>query len=177
MPSLNPISGNVAIVTGSSRGIGLAIAKSFLSAGASVVISGIDEDETESAGQALSREYGQDRVRAIAGDVSAAEYANELVETATFAFSRLDSIVCNAGIDIIKPAVDYTFRRMGSRCDNQSSRCVPACSGRGARLDCQRLSGVHYHDLKHRFSVWCSGPDSIRCQQRRYRPDGANTGG
>lgn len=45
---------------------------------------------------------------AVAGDVSAPEHATKLVEIAKSGFGGLDSLVCNAGIDVIKPAVDFT---------------------------------------------------------------------
>ena len=44
----------------------------------------------------------------LSGDVSRPEGAQRLVDTALERFRRLDSVICNAGIDIIKPAVDYT---------------------------------------------------------------------
>jgi NAD(P)-dependent dehydrogenase (short-subunit alcohol dehydrogenase family) len=47
-------------------------------------------------------------VAALAGDVSDPDLCTALVSAAIAQFGRLDHVVCNAGIDIIKPAVDYT---------------------------------------------------------------------
>ncbi|MFI7062348.1 SDR family NAD(P)-dependent oxidoreductase [Kribbella sp. NPDC050124] len=101
------LTGLSAIVTGSSRGIGLAIARALLSQGAAVLINGYAPEETSEAFELLLAEY-PDRVAALAGDVSDADLSQALVDGAVKAFGRLDHVVCNAGIDIIKPAVDYT---------------------------------------------------------------------
>ncbi|TCO32460.1 NAD(P)-dependent dehydrogenase (short-subunit alcohol dehydrogenase family) [Kribbella steppae] len=107
MGNLFDLTGIVAVVTGSSRGIGLAIARALLGQGAGVVINGYAPDETTQTLQTLLSEY-PDRVAALAGDVSDPSVAQQLVDVAVETFGRLDHVVCNAGIDIIKPAVDYT---------------------------------------------------------------------
>jgi NAD(P)-dependent dehydrogenase (short-subunit alcohol dehydrogenase family) len=101
--TLFDLTGTAAVVTGSSRGIGLAIARTLLGQGASVLVNGYDEAETAAAVDLL----GRTRVAAAAGDVSDPDVAARLIEEAVRAFGRLDHLVCNAGIDIIKPAVDY----------------------------------------------------------------------
>ncbi len=95
------------MVTGASRGIGLAIARHILWAGGYVVIGGIDKAETETTIQQLASEFDADRVSGSAGDISQPEAAHRLIELSYEHFGRLDTVVCNAGIDIIKPAVDY----------------------------------------------------------------------
>jgi len=108
MGNLFDLTGTVAVVTGSSRGIGLAIAHALLGQGAGVVINGYAPDETTETLQTVLSEY-PDRVAALAGDVSDPGVAQQLVDVAVETFGRLDHMVCNAGIDIIKPAVDYTL--------------------------------------------------------------------
>lgn len=105
-PDLFDVSDLAVAVTGSSRGIGLAIARTFLRRGARVIINGYDADETSAALTALNHEFPA-RVEGLAGDISDASFAQALVDAATTAFERLDHVVCNAGIDIIKPAIDY----------------------------------------------------------------------
>ncbi|WP_033341926.1 SDR family NAD(P)-dependent oxidoreductase [Catenuloplanes japonicus] len=102
------LTGTAAVVTGSSRGIGLAIARALLSHGARVLINGYDADETERTFQTLRERYPDDRVARLPGDIADQHVAGDLITHALAAFGQLDHVVCNAGIDIIKPAVDYT---------------------------------------------------------------------
>jgi NAD(P)-dependent dehydrogenase (short-subunit alcohol dehydrogenase family) len=110
--SLFDLNGTTALIAGGSRGIGFAIARQFLAQGADVMISGHDPAETKSALEKLTTEFCSDsgrtqRVAAIAGDVTNPALAHQLVAEAILGFGRLDSVVCNAGIDVIRPAVDY----------------------------------------------------------------------
>ncbi|TDW77519.1 SDR family NAD(P)-dependent oxidoreductase [Kribbella pratensis] len=107
MSTLFDLTGRAAVVTGSSRGIGLAIARALLGQGAAVVVNGYAADETTATAARLAAEF-PGRVVGSAGDVGDASVAQGLVEAAVAAFGRLDHLVCNAGIDIIKPAVEYT---------------------------------------------------------------------
>jgi NAD(P)-dependent dehydrogenase (short-subunit alcohol dehydrogenase family) len=113
MKDLFDLSGTAAVVTGSSRGIGLAIARALLAQGACVLINGYDAAETDGALKALCRQYPrpegrQPQVTALPGDVTDAALARQLVDEAVRVFGRIDHVVCNAGIDIIKPAIEYT---------------------------------------------------------------------
>ena len=104
MSDLFDLTGTTAVVTGSSRGIGLAIARTLLGQGASVLINGYDPAETARTLAVLGE---SSRLAQVSGDVSTPEVAQRLVDEAVAAFGHLDHLVCNAGIDIIKPAVDY----------------------------------------------------------------------
>lgn len=108
MTDLFDLSGTSAVVTGSSRGIGLAIARTLLRQGASVVINGYDAGETERVVTTLADEFGAARMDAVAGDVTDPALADSLVDRAVTSFGDLDHVVCNAGIDVIKPALDCT---------------------------------------------------------------------
>ncbi|MGZ0153356.1 SDR family NAD(P)-dependent oxidoreductase [Kribbella sp. WER1] len=107
MGELFGLAGQVAVVTGSSRGIGLGIARVLLGQGAAVVVNGYSAEETAGAVEGLGADF-PGRVVALAGDVGDEAVAQLLVDAAVDAFGRLDHLVCNAGIDIIKPAVEYT---------------------------------------------------------------------
>lgn len=102
-----PLSGQSALVTGATRGIGLAIARSLAQAGASVVICGTKADSTAAAVAELARETGG----AVAGqacDVRDRGQVKSLFDLAISRFGRLDIVVNNAGIGIFKPAGQLT---------------------------------------------------------------------
>ncbi len=109
MTDLFDLTGTTAIVTGSSRGIGFAIARTLLRQGASVAVNGFDTRETEDAARTLGEQIGDTaRVLPLAGDVTDPATPTRLMDVAVQAFGRVDHLVCNAGIDIIKPAIDYS---------------------------------------------------------------------
>lgn len=92
------LSGRTALITGSSRGIGLAIAATLLDAGAHVVINARSEgDELAAAARSLSLAHAG-RVSAIAADVAISGDAKRLVRGAFDVARRLDILVNNAGI-------------------------------------------------------------------------------
>lgn len=100
------LSGKVAIVTGSSRGIGRAIALELASQGASVVVNYQANASAAEEVVARIREGGAQAV-AIQADVSRAGEADKLAQAALEAFGTVDILVANAGI-----ARDNLFLRM-----------------------------------------------------------------
>ena len=91
MTDLFDLSGKVAIVTGSTRGIGLAIATAMRGRGAHVVISSEDADET-------ARVAGELDTLGITADVTDTAALAALVDGTVARYGRLDILVCNAGI-------------------------------------------------------------------------------
>jgi NAD(P)-dependent dehydrogenase (short-subunit alcohol dehydrogenase family) len=104
------LSSKVAVVTGGSRGIGLAIAAAFLDNGASVVINGLDEGRLAEARQTLIR-GGADAVRlhAIKADLQDPLDAERLVDSAAERFDGVDILVNNAGIGAFAPIADMSL--------------------------------------------------------------------
>jgi 3-oxoacyl-[acyl-carrier protein] reductase len=92
--SSGELAGRVAIVTGSTRGLGRAIAERFGSEGASVVVHGRSADACASAAATIPGAIG------CAGDIARPGFADELVAAAIAAFGRLDIVVNNAGAAI-----------------------------------------------------------------------------
>jgi 3-oxoacyl-[acyl-carrier protein] reductase len=93
---VSELRGKVAIVTGSSRGIGAAIAVLLAERGAAVVVSGRDENRLKAAVQAMEAEGRA--VLGVVADAARREDAERLVEAARSQFGRLDVLVNNAGI-------------------------------------------------------------------------------
>jgi NAD(P)-dependent dehydrogenase (short-subunit alcohol dehydrogenase family) len=91
------LSGKVAIVTGSTRGIGRATAWAFAEAGARVTISSRKPEACEAARQAMVA-AGHD-VIAVPAHVGKAEDITRLVDATVAAFGRLDVVVCNAAVN------------------------------------------------------------------------------
>jgi NAD(P)-dependent dehydrogenase (short-subunit alcohol dehydrogenase family) len=96
----------VALVTGSSRGLGRAMAEALASAGASVVVNSRNETDCGRAADDIARETGT-QVLAHPADVSVREQVEGLVSAALDRFGRLDILVNNAGLNIRGEIVGY----------------------------------------------------------------------
>jgi len=94
-----------AIVTGSSSGIGLDIARAFLNRGGNLVINGRDPGKLAAVAAELG---GADRVAAVAGNIGERQTGEALVNTAVERFGRVDVLVNNAGTFAPKPFVDVS---------------------------------------------------------------------
>lgn len=93
------LAGRAAIITGASHGLGCAIARAFLDAGASVCLCAREAAPLETARAALaSRAHAGQRVLAVAADVSKADDVARIAETALGAFGRVHALVNNAGV-------------------------------------------------------------------------------
>jgi len=90
------LTGKVAVVTGGTRGIGLAVAAWMLEHGASVVISGRDAERLNIAVKELARDGAL--AAGLVADAGRREDAERLVDVARERFGRLDVLVNNAGI-------------------------------------------------------------------------------
>jgi 3-oxoacyl-[acyl-carrier protein] reductase len=98
---MEPLRGRTAIVTGSTRGIGRAIAEALAAAGCNVVVSSRYEDASRQAAQAIAATGGQ--VLGVACDVSSSAACERLVAAAVERFGGLDILVNNAGIGGFSP--------------------------------------------------------------------------
>lgn len=88
------LGGKVAVVTGCSQGIGLAIAEAFAREGAAIVISARQGDAIQDAARKL--EAGGAKVVGVQADVARREDANRTIATAIERFGQLDILVNNA---------------------------------------------------------------------------------
>ncbi len=89
------VEGKVAIVTGSGRGIGRAVAELFAAHGARVVVNDLQEGVAEEAAAAIRANGGEALV--VAGSITDAKFPDRLVKTTVDRFKTLDIIVNNAG--------------------------------------------------------------------------------
>jgi 3-oxoacyl-[acyl-carrier protein] reductase len=106
------LEGKTAIVTGSGRGIGRAIAKRLVSAGACVMLNDLDERMLHESKESLP---DPERVDVIAGDLTDPEVPAKVVDATLGSFNALDIIVNNAGYswdNVIQKTTDEQFQAM-----------------------------------------------------------------
>lgn len=96
MTGLFDLTGKVAIVTGSSRGIGKASAEALADAGAKVVISSRKQDACDEVAAEIDAKHGAGTALAVAASISDKEALRHLVEETRRVFGRVDVLVCNA---------------------------------------------------------------------------------
>lgn len=99
-----PLDGQVAIVTGAGRGIGLAIARRLIRDGASVVVADLSAETAQQACEAL----GKDRTLPFSGDLSEEATARKLVDATMAWRGKIDVLVNNAGGGVLRPFLDHT---------------------------------------------------------------------
>jgi NAD(P)-dependent dehydrogenase (short-subunit alcohol dehydrogenase family) len=91
------LDGKVAVITGGSRGIGEAIARAFVSAGARVAIASRKLEGVEAVAASIAKEHGAGRVRAVAAHTGKEDECVRLIREAIAAFGKVDVLVNNAG--------------------------------------------------------------------------------
>jgi NAD(P)-dependent dehydrogenase (short-subunit alcohol dehydrogenase family) len=96
LTSLFDLTGRVAIVTGSSRGIGRAIAERLAEHGATVIISSRKADACAETAAGINRACGREAAKPIAANISSKQDLQRLVDETNKAFGRIDILVCNA---------------------------------------------------------------------------------
>ena len=94
---MNKLTGKVAVVTGASKGIGAAIAKSLAAEGASVVVNYASSKAGADKPSLKSTKAGGKAV-AVGGDVSKAAEAQGIIDAAIKHYGRLDILVNNSGV-------------------------------------------------------------------------------
>ena len=94
--SLFDLSGKVAVITGSSRGIGRAIAERMAEQGARVVISSRKAEPCEQVAAAINAAHGEGRAIAVPANIASKDDLKRLVDAAMAAFGKIDILVCNA---------------------------------------------------------------------------------
>jgi 3-hydroxybutyrate dehydrogenase len=108
------LEGKVALVTGSTSGIGLGIARSLAGAGASIMMNGFgDADDIERLRSQLAEEYGVS-VAFDGADLSRPDEVNRLVEKTIDVLGGVDVLVNNAGIQFVAPIEEFPDDRWES---------------------------------------------------------------
>ena len=110
MPNLHPLTGQAALVTGGTRGIGRAVAASLLEAGAQVVLTGTRREAAEEVAAALNRGSSTGvHAHGAACDVTGDASVADLVHLVRERCGRLDILVNNAGVGIYRPTPELSL--------------------------------------------------------------------
>jgi rhamnulose-1-phosphate aldolase/alcohol dehydrogenase len=104
-----PLSGRVALVTGSGGGIGKAIAKKLAQEGACVVINDINQQRINDTLSEFEKQFGKDTASAVVLDVTNNDTIEKAFAAASLAFGGVDIVVNNAGISISKSITGHTI--------------------------------------------------------------------
>src|ERR1700748_2509498 len=105
------LKGKTAVVTGSTSGIGLAIARAYAQQGANVVINGFgDAAAIKQAGAAIEQEYGV-QAHYSAADMSKGAEITAMIADAEKAFGSVDILVNNAGIQCVAPVEEFPVEK------------------------------------------------------------------
>ena len=102
------LEGKVAIITGSSSGIGLAIAKSFVREKAKVAVCGINTEDIKKACLEIDNEYPGCEIIGINVDISKTDAVKRMVDAVINKWGKIDILVNNAGVCQSKSLLDTT---------------------------------------------------------------------
>ena len=94
--SLFSLTDQVAVITGSSRGIGRSIAERMAEAGAKVVISSRKIEPCQEVADGINKAHGDGTAIAVAANISSKDDLSGLVEQSMSAFGKITTLVCNA---------------------------------------------------------------------------------
>jgi NAD(P)-dependent dehydrogenase (short-subunit alcohol dehydrogenase family) len=132
------LSKKVAIVTGSGRGLGAAMARGLAEAGASVMLCSRTKDELERTQSEITSNGG--KAAHVVADTSDRTSCQRLIDFTVATFGRLDVLVNNAGVDAICPAEDLTDEAW-DRVANTNLKGYFICSQLAARQMLTQASG------------------------------------
>ena len=118
--------GKVAVVTGSSKGIGYAIAEALVRAGASVTVSARHAEEVSGAAARLNA-LGKGRASGIPCDVRSPEAVAGLIGRTVAEFGGLDILVNNAGVGHFVPVADLSIERWRQTIETNLSGAFYCC--------------------------------------------------
>jgi NAD(P)-dependent dehydrogenase (short-subunit alcohol dehydrogenase family) len=110
VPESQRLQNKVVLITGSSRGLGLALAEEFARHGAKLVLTARDSEELELARSLLLKRTAieSNRILVVPADLSRPQEVKFLVERATEHFGRIDILVNNAGVITVGPIESQT---------------------------------------------------------------------
>lgn len=100
--------GQAAIITGGSKGLGEAMAAGLASAGANLVLASRNADESQAVADAIAQEYGVQAL-GVSADVTNTSDVEALVAKCVDTFGRVDILINNAGVNIRGPINELSY--------------------------------------------------------------------
>jgi NAD(P)-dependent dehydrogenase (short-subunit alcohol dehydrogenase family) len=165
------LSGKTAVVTGSSRGIGRAIAQRFAREGAHVVVHGTDPARTEAVAGEINTSGGN--AAACLGNVAEDHFGEKLAAFTVERFGSLDIFVANAGMASFAPFLEMTGETMRSFLDvhvtgafttSQAAAKRMAAAGRGGRI--LYMSSISAMNAMYGYAAYCSAKSAVMALTR-----------
>ena len=178
------LQGKVAVITGSSRGIGKSIAIELAKQGAYIVLNGRNQSRLESAKLELSQIHNN--IVSYCCDVSEINQSNELIKTAIQHFGKLDILINNVGISMRGDVADLNpevFKTVfESNVFGAVYPAIPAIKElrktNGSIVFISSLAGIRGLPFLSAYSsskmALRGVAESIRIEEKKYNPDTAN---
>jgi rhamnulose-1-phosphate aldolase/alcohol dehydrogenase len=110
MPKPKPLTGKVALVTGSGGGIGKAIVEKLLEEGACAIVTDINDQRLSDTFKEFEKKFTKDNLITVHLDVSRPYDVAKCIQEACLAFGGVDIVVNNAGLSISKPLTETTLK-------------------------------------------------------------------
>lgn len=161
----------VAVITGAARGIGLAIARTFVDGRYRVALLDMDGAQVQAAAASLD---AVDAVLAIECDIAVPSQVKAAIDQTVARFGRIDSLVNNAGIAVFKPLLDTTFEEWerviavnlsGPFLCTQICAPVMLKSGGGSIVNITSISGLRASTLRVAYGTSKAGLMHLTKQQ------------
>jgi NAD(P)-dependent dehydrogenase (short-subunit alcohol dehydrogenase family) len=121
------LTGQVAVVTGATEGIGRAIAQAIASQGADIVLAARTQAKLAGLAKELKLAAPERRVKWVVADVTVSEQVNSLIDSAVETFGKIDILVNNVGRGLRKPLAETTDADWRTLVDQNLSGTFFAC--------------------------------------------------
>ena len=125
--NMTALTGKVAVITGGSRGIGLAIARALREQGAHVAVTGTKDATVASAREVLQRSAGSTSVFGVRADVRTYPEVEDALDAIASALGGIDILVNNAGVGVFKPVADMSVDEWHTVLDTNLSGVFYCC--------------------------------------------------
>ena len=142
-------SNKTALITGGTKGIGLAIAKSFLQEGINICITGRNQESIDQ----IIKQLGEDqKIIGIQADVRNREQMESVVSQCLNTFNRIDYVIANAGVGHFKSIEEMTYEQWNETIDinltgvfNTLKPSIPSLkSSKGYFISIASLAGTNF---------------------------------